>query len=63
VLLRDVTEYLELQEERQKNHMMKMLHATVSHDMISPIHNIKYFASEMYNACLDRKLNEVEKYH
>lgn len=43
--------------------MMKMLHATVSHDMISPIHNIKFFADEMYNACLDRKVNEIEKYH
>ena len=43
--------------------MMKTLHATVSHDMISPIHNIKFFAEEMYTACLERKLNDAEKYH
>jgi light-regulated signal transduction histidine kinase (bacteriophytochrome) len=43
--------------------MMKMLHAIVSHDMISPINNIKFFAEEMKTACLERELNDVEKYH
>ena len=43
--------------------MMKMLHATVSHDMISPIQNIKFFAEEMHTACLEHKLSDVEKYH
>jgi len=44
VLIRDVTGIVSLQEERKKNYLMKMLHATVSHDMISPINNINFFA-------------------
>ena len=63
VLIRDVTDYLELQEERQKNYMMKMLHATVSHDMISPIHNIKFFADQMFQACQERDVSDVQKFH
>ena len=62
VHIRDVTEYLELQEERQKNHMMKMLSATVSHDMMSPIQNIKFFSEQMFEACLDRDIGQVEHF-
>ena len=54
--MRDVTEYLQLQEERQRVHMMKTLHTTVSHDMMTPIINIKFFASQMLQAGLERNI-------
>jgi sensor histidine kinase regulating citrate/malate metabolism len=37
LLLRDVTEFHQLQQQKQQVSMMKMLHATVSHDMMNPI--------------------------
>ena len=44
ILLRDVTELQQLQEERHKVKMMKMLNAMVSHDLMAPIANIRKFA-------------------
>ena len=61
--IRDVTEYLQLQEERQRVHMMKTLHTTVSHDMMTPIINIKFFATQMLDAGLKRDVEQLEKYH
>lgn len=43
VLLRDVTAFQLLQEEKQKVSMMKLLHAAVSHDLMHPINNIEFF--------------------
>jgi signal transduction histidine kinase len=42
--IRDITEFQQLQDERNRVHMMKMLTAAVSHDMMNPIANIKFFA-------------------
>lgn len=42
---------------------MKMLHAAVSHDMMSPIKNIKYFADRMLQVGLQNRSDEVRKYH
>ena len=50
VLLRDVTEFQQLQEEKKKVEMMKMLHTTVSHDMTQPIALIRDFADELLDA-------------
>lgn len=47
IMLSDVTTLQLLQEERHKVHMMKLLHATVSHDIMSPINIIKNFVEEM----------------
>jgi signal transduction histidine kinase len=44
VLLYDVTELQQLEEERQKVRLMKMLTTTVSHDIMTPILTIKNFA-------------------
>jgi K+-sensing histidine kinase KdpD len=43
--------------------MMKTLHTTVSHDMMTPLINIKFFASQMLKAGLERNIKELEKYH
>ena len=61
--MRDVTEYIELQAERQKVHLMKMLHTIVSHDMMAPIINIKYFADMMLKSGISRDLHELQKYY
>lgn len=47
VLIRDVTQFHELQEERNKVNMMKILHTTVSLEMIAPINNIRIFAKQL----------------
>lgn len=44
-------------------HMMKTLHTTVTHDMMTPIINIKFFASQMLQAALERNVQQLEKYH
>jgi len=44
LLFRDVTELQQLQEERQKVKMMKMVNAMVSHDLMAPFANIRLFA-------------------
>ena len=47
MLLRDVTEFHKLQEERTKVQMMKLLNTSVSHDMMSPIDSIKWFTDQL----------------
>lgn len=61
LLMRDVTEFQQLQEERQKVSMMKFLHQTVSHDMMSPIQNIKHFANQMLKAGRNNDIDEMVK--
>ena len=63
VLFRDVTEFQLLQEERQKVHMMKMLHATVSHDMMNPIQNIRQFADKLLVVAQKNDPEQMRKYH
>ena len=43
--------------------MMKMLHATVSHDMMSPIAAIRFFADQLVNAKENGDELIVKKYH
>lgn len=43
LLMHDVTEFWQLKEEQTKVTMMKMLHSSVSHDMLQPIRNIQLF--------------------
>lgn len=59
--MRDVTEFHELQVERNKVQMMKFLHTTVSHDMMTPISNITFFATQMLKAGKMRNIAELEK--
>jgi K+-sensing histidine kinase KdpD len=63
VHIRDVTEYLKLQEEQQRVHLMKTLQATLTHDMMTPIINIKFFASEMLKAGLKCDMQQLQKFH
>lgn len=63
VLIRDVTDFEQLQETRQKVRMMEMLQATVSHDLISPVNNIKLFADSMLQHALKRNIREVRRSH
>ena len=44
-------------------HMMKTLHTTVSHDMMTPIINIKFFTGQMLQAALERNIQQLEKFH
>lgn len=43
--------------------MMKMLHTTVSHDMMNPINNIKRFVDKMLEAALLNDIKETKKFH
>ena len=43
--------------------MMKMLHATVSHDMMNPISAITMFADELVSSVKEGDNTSVEKYH
>ena len=63
MLLRDVTEFQQLQDERNKVQMMKMLHTTVSHDVMSPMHNIQQFADKMLETARVLNFEETAKYH
>ena len=63
MLLRDVTDFQQLQEERQKVRMIKMLQATVSHDLLNPINNIKLFADSMLTHALKKNYREMRRSH
>jgi hypothetical protein len=63
VLLRDVTELQQLQEEKQKVNMMKMLHTYVSHDVMHPIHNILFFIDRMLAGAISGDIDELRKFH
>ena len=63
VLLRDVTELQQLQEERQKVHMMKMLHTYVSHDVMHPIYNIMFFIDKMLVGGINSDIDELRRFH
>jgi K+-sensing histidine kinase KdpD len=63
VLLRDVTELQQLQEERQKVHMMKMLHTYVSHDVMHPIYNILFFIDRMLASGINADIDEMRWFH
>jgi K+-sensing histidine kinase KdpD len=43
--------------------MMKMLHATVSHDMTTPVSSIRVFADELVEAVKERNEGQIKKYH
>ena len=43
--------------------MMKMLHATVSHDMMSPIAAIRFFTDQLANVKENGDELNVKKYH
>lgn len=47
LLFRDVSELYQLQEERQKVRMMKMVSAMVSHDLMHPLATIRLFADQL----------------
>ena len=49
LVFRDITANKNLELERNKVSMMKMLHATVSHDMMNPINTIQMFADSLLN--------------
>ena len=58
-----MTEIKQLQEERQKVKMMKMLNATISQDILIPILNIKLFADELLKVSEKRDNAQMIKYH
>ena len=43
--------------------MMKMLHATVSHDMMAPILNIKFFAEKMLKSGEQHNVEDLRKFY
>lgn len=63
MLLRDVSQMQELQDARHKVQLMKMLHTTVSHDMMSPIQNVKFFSDQMLEMGKQHNLKEMLKFH
>jgi K+-sensing histidine kinase KdpD len=63
VLMRDVTEMQLLQEARHKVNLMKMLHTTVSHDMMNPLSNIKFFSDRMLEQGQQRNMQDMVKFH
>lgn len=42
---------------------MKMLHATVSHDMMAPILNIQFFADKMLKSGEQRNIEELRRFY
>ena len=44
LVFRDVTTHRLLEEERSKLKLMKLLHASVSHDLLNPLGNLEVFA-------------------
>lgn len=62
-MMRDVTEFQQLQEERNKVSMMKMLNQTVSHDIISPMDNIVLFANKMLESVQGKNFESLEMFH
>ena len=64
LLLRDVTEVQQLQEERHRVKMLKMINAMVSHDLMAPLTLIHKFADQLHNLFyLDDSSEQVDKYH
>ena len=59
--IRDVTQRQELEEERNMKKNMEILTRTVSHDMLQPIHNIKFFADHMLTAGLNQDIEGMQK--
>lgn len=55
ILLRDITELELLQKARQNVYLMKMLNATVSHDMVGPLQNILQFTDHMQTHTLNNE--------
>ena len=62
VLLRDVSAFQLLQEEKHKVSMMKLLHAAVSHDLMHPINNIEFFVDEMIHECRNGNFEKASQY-
>lgn len=58
-----MTELQQLQEERRKVQLMKTLHQTLSHDIMSPIENIKCFANSMKRKAFLKDREGIDKYH
>lgn len=62
LMLRDVTTYQLLQDERSKVKLMKLLQATVSHDVMSPIGNIEYFVKKILECYESGDTKSFHKY-
>lgn len=63
VLLRDVSQMQQLQDAKHKVRLMKILHTSVSHDMMSPVQNVKLFADQMLEMGRQNNFPEMVKFH
>ena len=62
MIFRDVTAFKLLEEEKNEVKLMKMLHATVSHDILNPIGTIEVFAEQMLSEGIKYNIENMRKY-